>query len=199
VWADGLLKKEWLEVVLAANGDTGLAAADIFFFGNAVGESANSPDDAVVNSADVTAAQVHTGTADVHNPYDFNRDGIVDSQDVHIAQTNVNTRRTSLKLISVVQPAATARVAPLAGADPPTMPFALAVPSQQITDALQRLFPPPGTPLWPMTVARTTARLNAQAVAAAFGTSSSPKRNDAHSDSVDDLVSDDDWLVWRGV
>ena len=42
VWADGSILKEWLQVTLKANEHTGLAVPDVFYFGNAVGESGKS-------------------------------------------------------------------------------------------------------------------------------------------------------------
>ena len=39
VWPDGAIQKQWLEVTVKATTRTGLAADDVFYFGNAVAES----------------------------------------------------------------------------------------------------------------------------------------------------------------
>ncbi|MDP6637593.1 MAG: lamin tail domain-containing protein, partial [Phycisphaerae bacterium] len=39
VWPDGAIANQWVEVTVLATADTGLAAADVFYFGNAVGET----------------------------------------------------------------------------------------------------------------------------------------------------------------
>jgi len=49
-WADGAIKDEWLQVTVVADGNTGLAANDVFYFGNAVGSTG-----AATTSAKVTA------------------------------------------------------------------------------------------------------------------------------------------------
>ena len=77
-----------------ANADTGLASKDVFYFGNAIGETGNSPTDAIVNATDVAAP-----ASDPHSPFnraaitdvnDFNRDGLVNATDAILART---TRR----------------------------------------------------------------------------------------------------------
>ena len=51
-WDDGAIRGEWLEVrVLAAS--TGLAADDVFYFGNAPGESGNDPTNTYVDGSDM--------------------------------------------------------------------------------------------------------------------------------------------------
>ena len=43
VWADGAIKNEWLQVTVKANAHTGLGTPDVFYFGNAIGESGDTP------------------------------------------------------------------------------------------------------------------------------------------------------------
>ena len=43
IWADGAIRNRWLQVTLRATEVTGLAATDVFYVGNAVGESGNAP------------------------------------------------------------------------------------------------------------------------------------------------------------
>jgi hypothetical protein len=91
IWADNVIQNEWLKVTVKATSNTGLSAADVFYFGNAIGESGNSATDAVVDSADETASRTHkTGfsAAAIDNHYDYNRDGRVNATDDLIARSN---------------------------------------------------------------------------------------------------------------
>ncbi len=101
-WADGAIKNEWLQVTVGATTDTGLAAPFTFYFGNAVGESGNSATDAVVDATD--AQVVAANPASITNVYDYNRDGVVNSQDATIATSNATTPATALQLISPPTP-----------------------------------------------------------------------------------------------
>jgi hypothetical protein len=101
-WADGSITNEWLQVQLLANGNTGLAADDIFYFGNAIGETGDNPSNTRVNLIDVGATRANqTGfaLATIENNYDFNRDRRVNLIDVGLARVN-QTGFTSLALIT---------------------------------------------------------------------------------------------------
>jgi hypothetical protein len=88
-WFDPVIQNEWLQVTLKANQNTGLSDDDVFYFGNAIGDTGNSPTDAIVDGADVSAiANNFTSAASLTNPYDINRDKVVDATDVAIAQAN---------------------------------------------------------------------------------------------------------------
>ncbi len=98
VWADNAIENQWLEVTVRATDNTGLIDADVFYFGNAIGETGNNSagpaPDAVVDWADELAVRDNrTGIqpADITNPYDFNRDRRVNSTDVTIARNHQNT------------------------------------------------------------------------------------------------------------
>jgi hypothetical protein len=105
VWPDGAVRNQWLRVAVLASARTGLAAADVFYFGNAVGESGNSTSDARVTIADEMGARSHQRT--LLNPapadwrWDFNRDRRVNSADQLIARANKTTTATDLNLITV--------------------------------------------------------------------------------------------------
>ena len=103
VWADGTIKDEWLQVTMLANADTGLVSPDVFYFGNAVGESGNSSTNAAVNASDSLGARGHesTGPVSITNPWDYNRDGTVNGADVTIAQQNGTSGAAELQLISI--------------------------------------------------------------------------------------------------
>ena len=100
-WPNNTIENEWLQVTVLADADTGLSANDVFYYGNAIGETGNSTTDAQVTLADENAAQSNeTPSAAITNVYDFNRDGQVNSQDVSIAGANLTTPATALSLIS---------------------------------------------------------------------------------------------------
>ena len=79
-FADGAITNGWLQVTVLANNNTGLTEDDVFYFGNAIGESGNDPTNAVVNLADVSGPRTNQtgfGITDVSNVFDFNRDAVV--------------------------------------------------------------------------------------------------------------------------
>ncbi len=104
-WADNAIGKQWLQVTVKANENTGLAQPDVFYFGNAVGESGNSTTEAKVNAFDILAAREHLG--DFFDPVpidflvDYNRDALVNATDMLIAWDNPTHFLNALKLITV--------------------------------------------------------------------------------------------------
>jgi Concanavalin A-like lectin/glucanases superfamily len=91
VWDDNDIENEWVQVTLKADAVTKLAAPDVFYFGNVIGDSGNSTTIAADDSADELAARAHgTGltAAPITSPYDFNRDGHVDTGDQLTARAN---------------------------------------------------------------------------------------------------------------
>ena len=93
-WNAGDIKNQWLEVDLAANAATGLAAADIFYFGSAVGDSGlgNSAAQITVNASDVTEQRKNLspaiGVTPVWNIVDFDKSGLVNASDVTLSRNN---------------------------------------------------------------------------------------------------------------
>ncbi len=86
--AGNSIKNQWLQVTVKANTNTGLSAADVFYFGNLIGESGS---DAAVNTSDEQASRSNrTGftLASVSNAYDYNRDRQVNASDDLIARHN---------------------------------------------------------------------------------------------------------------
>ena len=113
VWADNAIQNQWLQVTVKATAATGLAADDVFYFGNAIGDSGagNTPEYALVSPADETAVRANkTGFAPtaVTNVYDFNRDRRVTASDELTARYLATTPATALRLIT---PAAAALLA----------------------------------------------------------------------------------------
>jgi L-ascorbate metabolism protein UlaG (beta-lactamase superfamily) len=103
VWADGAIKNTWLQVTLVASGN-------VFYFGNAVGETGNSSANAFVSAADEIGVRNHLtpagGSAAIENAYDFNRDGMVDSADELLARGNRRLLSGALPLIAAPHVAA---------------------------------------------------------------------------------------------
>jgi hypothetical protein len=105
IWPDNAIQKQWLEVTVLATGNTGLADPDVFYFGNAIGETGNSTSNALVDVQDVLATHNNPhpfwDPAEIDNLYDFNRDQRVDVVDVLIAQDNQTWSFTALELIDL--------------------------------------------------------------------------------------------------
>jgi hypothetical protein len=103
--ANEAVAKKWLEVTVKATANTGLAADDVFFFGNAVGDSGNSAVNAQVDLADEIGARNNPATflnpAAINNANDYNRDQRVDLADEIIARNNGTTFLNALKLIDL--------------------------------------------------------------------------------------------------
>jgi hypothetical protein len=134
-FADGSITKQWLQVTVLADPATGLASADTFYFGNAVGEAGDSSADAKVNAIDELAARAGvTASAALNNLYDFNRDGKVDAADQLIARSNATMFLNALTLITP----------PLAGGSPAIA----AAPAGLTSDAHASLIAPlPASPV----------------------------------------------------
>lgn len=106
IWADGVIKNAWLQVVVLANGNTGLAELDAFWFGNVVGETGDSQlglaslGDAMRSINHVLGQPEPNEPAAIDNPYDFNRDGVVKLQDVMVVINQVLSDRPRVEMIS---------------------------------------------------------------------------------------------------
>jgi len=116
-WEDGSIRNEWLRVTVVATEQTGLDAEDVFYFGNAVAESGNSSDNALVTVADLLLARNNPHTfldpAGIGDSNDFNRDGRVNATDVLLARNNQTSFLDCLELISPPAPAAATPIAPV--------------------------------------------------------------------------------------
>ena len=104
IWADNAIQKCWLQVTVRATDHTGLAKNDVFYVGNAVGESGNSPSDTYVNALDEIGARNNphgrTNPAPLDDLYDFNRDKYVNALDEILARNNPAGRSNALKLFT---------------------------------------------------------------------------------------------------
>ena len=105
IWPDGAIQKQWLQVLVKADSVTGLATPDVFYFGNAVGDSGNNATNAYVDGTDFAGArdQPHNflDRAEIDDRYDYNRDSFVDGTDLAIARDHGTNFLTALKLITV--------------------------------------------------------------------------------------------------
>ena len=117
--------KQWLQVRVLASGSLGLAQDDVFYFGNAIGETGNSAAEAIVNATDEIGARLNPhyflDPAPVYDPYDFDRDTKVDATDQVHVRNNQTFFLTDLDLITTPAsaPPPESGSAPLAGASEP--------------------------------------------------------------------------------
>ena len=120
VWADNAIQKQWLEVITKANANTGLAQkaglpagqADVFFFGNAIGDAGlgNTATNALVNALDEAGVrangQILANNIPLTNIYDFNRDGSVNALDESIGRLNGTNPSNTVKYLNIGNPPA---------------------------------------------------------------------------------------------
>jgi hypothetical protein len=113
IWPDGAIANQWLQITVLTTDHTGLAEPDVFYFGNAVGESGNAAGNAIVNATDeIMARNFYHGALDpaaIDDPYDYNRDGLVNGTDQIIARNNQTNPLSMLRLIAA--PAVEAKAA----------------------------------------------------------------------------------------
>jgi regulation of enolase protein 1 (concanavalin A-like superfamily) len=103
-WADGAIVNQWLRVrVMGGEGTTsGLAADDVFYFGNVPGETGDSATSARVDMVDqLTIRAAATDSASVTAACDINKDGVIDAADEAVARGNVTWFLNELQLIAV--------------------------------------------------------------------------------------------------
>jgi hypothetical protein len=115
-WADNAIQNTWLEIKALANASTGLATEDVFYIGNAIGETGNDPANARVNLADVGLArgnQTGLTLTDILNVYDINRDRRVNLIDVGLIRGN----QTGFSPLELITPAANRSAAGVTGSD----------------------------------------------------------------------------------
>jgi len=85
---DGAIRNTWLRVEVLPNEHTGLNEPDVFYFGNAVGDTGDSLANARVNALDLAAVRTHlfaTGQP-ITSAYDLDRDGRVSALDLTLVQ-----------------------------------------------------------------------------------------------------------------
>ena len=112
IWNTGAPIKQWLEVIVLANADTGLAQkaghpaghGDAFFFGNAVGNSGlgDTAINATVNATDENGARLNPANLfaniPITNIYDYDRNAQVNANDQNAARLNATNLATVVKI-----------------------------------------------------------------------------------------------------
>ncbi|MEX0655298.1 MAG: SBBP repeat-containing protein, partial [Phycisphaeraceae bacterium] len=106
IWDEAdAVKGAWLEVTVQANATTGLNEADVFYFGNAIGETGNLAGDAQVNAQDAGGVRENLrnflNPAPIDDPYDFDRDQNVNASDYGLVRENLTNFLNALHLIEV--------------------------------------------------------------------------------------------------
>jgi hypothetical protein len=141
IWDNNLIKKTWLQVTVLG----GLATADVFYFGNAPGETGDASADARVTIVDALGARANPdAAAAVTNAYDFNRDGKVDNLDTSLASANLTNVFNTLLLIT----------APIATVSSPNEIANFQPPATPVTTTME-------TPTTPTASSTTTPATNA--------------------------------------
>ena len=88
------LRNTWVKITVLANANTGLAANDVFYFGNVVGDTQGSNNGAryTVNASDTSGTRNNQSSVPnsvlVTNIYDFNKTGNVNSADTTAVRNN---------------------------------------------------------------------------------------------------------------
>ncbi|HYW80118.1 MAG TPA: hypothetical protein VE890_11105, partial [Thermoguttaceae bacterium] len=103
VFAEGAITNQWLQVTVKATANTGLDTPDIFYYGNAPADAGDQPINTIVNATDeILARNFQRSAVDpagIDDPYDYNRDGLVDGTDQILARSNQTNPLTMLRLI----------------------------------------------------------------------------------------------------
>ena len=128
IWADNAIQKQWLQVSVLANTNTGLAANDVFYFGNSVGETGNSTGNTFVDGTDFVGVRDHPrnflNRAPVTFAFDVNRDSFVDGTDLVIVRDSNTNFLTALKRITApALPSPAPQVMEQAWAAPVSLPL----------------------------------------------------------------------------
>jgi hypothetical protein len=115
IWNTGAPIKQWLNVIVLANADTGLAQAvgypaghgDSFFFGSAPGNSGlgDTAINATVNATDEIGARNNPASLAANIPitniYDYDRNARVSAADQILARNNATNPTTVLKFLNL--------------------------------------------------------------------------------------------------
>ncbi|HHH76137.1 MAG TPA: hypothetical protein ENL03_03835, partial [Phycisphaerae bacterium] len=108
IWDDNTIQKQWLEVTIlsdANGGQLGLAEDDVFYFGNSIGETGNSPTNTFIDGTDFVGVRDNPhnflNPAALDDAFDINRDRFVDGTDLVLVRDNNTNFLTALKLITV--------------------------------------------------------------------------------------------------
>jgi hypothetical protein len=141
IWPNNAIQKQWLQVTVLATPNTGLSEPDVFYFGNAIGETGNSTTDARVTGSDALRILNNiTLVAGVTNRFDINRDSRVAAADRLLVLANTS----ALNPLRLITPGGGAA---LADAEPPAVPAVPAVELEPTAEGLRARWISPGRPL----------------------------------------------------
>jgi hypothetical protein len=92
-FADGAVRNGWLQVTVKPTGRTGLEAADVFYFGNLVGDTGNSGG-AIVNALDFGLVRGNVGRNRLKptDVFDVNHDDRINVLDLAAVRGNQGAR-----------------------------------------------------------------------------------------------------------
>jgi YD repeat-containing protein len=102
IWPDSVIQNRWLEVTVLMTPRTGLASQDVFYFGNAIGETGDGISDCnvLVNDALRILNQMAVGVG-ISSPFDIDRAGSVLVNDALITLTHMVAGPQALQLIDL--------------------------------------------------------------------------------------------------
>ena len=104
IWADGSIAKKWLRVTVKATAATNLASPDIFFFGNAVGDTLDQSENSIVDATDEIACRNDPHNflrpATIDKETDINRDKHVNATDELLVRNNTTDFTSDLELFT---------------------------------------------------------------------------------------------------
>ena len=107
IWANGAITQKWIEVTVLATPDTGLAANDVFFFGNEIGNTGdhNTATVATTGTGDVSDVVNHGANSKnniaITSVYDFNRDGLIATGDISDTVNHGSNSKNGLVFINI--------------------------------------------------------------------------------------------------
>ena len=123
-WADGAIRNTWLQATVLANADTKLAAPDVFYYGNLVGNAASPP--GVIDAADYlrTRAAISRAAVPPSSNNDHDHDGRVGAFDLAAVRANLG------RGIAMLTAPAAAAAPVAAAAGPAAAPSSAAPPAR---------------------------------------------------------------------
>jgi len=107
IWADNAIQNTWLQITVLATAATGLDSPDVFYFGNAIGDSGSGNVSlfAFVTVSDELAARSYPhnfqNPAPITDPCDFNKDRFVTVSDELVARNHGMNFLNALRMITV--------------------------------------------------------------------------------------------------
>jgi hypothetical protein len=115
IWPDNTIQNQWLQITVKADTNTGLAAPDVFYFGNLMGDATYN---GVVTGSDVSNIKATVSTsATLASPTDLNRNATITGSDVSLAKLSVGASLpmiTALATAPAVAEPATSQATPQA-------------------------------------------------------------------------------------